>query len=60
MGVSGYRHDPTALPPGKRPDTHFIGGWVGPRASLDGCVNFRLPAGFDQRPVQPVAGRYTD
>ena len=21
--------------PGKRPDTHFVGGWVGPRAGLD-------------------------
>jgi hypothetical protein len=25
------------LPPGKRPDTHCIGGWVGPRAGLDEC-----------------------
>ena len=23
--------------PGKEPKTHFIGGWVGPRAVLDGC-----------------------
>jgi len=28
---------PTALPPGKRPGTHRIGGCVGPRAGLDGC-----------------------
>ncbi|KDR20851.1 hypothetical protein L798_04655 [Zootermopsis nevadensis] len=24
-----------ALPPGKEPGTHWIGGWVGPRAGLD-------------------------
>jgi hypothetical protein len=34
MGVSGQLHDPAALPPGKRPGTHFIGGWVGPKAGL--------------------------
>ena len=39
MGVGGQRHAPTALPPGKRPHTHCIGGWVGPRAGLDGCGN---------------------
>ena len=36
-GVGSQRHDPAALPPGHRLDTHCIGGWVGPRASLDGC-----------------------
>jgi len=24
-------------PPRERPDTYCIGGWVGPRARLDGC-----------------------
>jgi hypothetical protein len=33
--VSGQLHAPAALPPGKRPGTHFIGGWVDPRAGLD-------------------------
>jgi hypothetical protein len=37
MGVSGQLHAPAALSPGNRPGTHFIGGWVGPRAGLDGC-----------------------
>jgi len=36
MGVGGQSHTPAALPPGKRPDTHCIGGWVGPMAGLDG------------------------
>jgi len=33
---------------------------VGPRAGLDRCGKSRLPPGFDQRTVQPVASRYTD
>jgi hypothetical protein len=37
MGVGGQRHAPDALPPGKRPCAHCVGGWVGPRAGLDGC-----------------------
>ena len=40
-GVSGQRHAPAALPPGKRPGTHCIGGWVGPRSGLDGCGKSR-------------------
>jgi hypothetical protein len=58
--VDVQRHDPAALPPGKRPDTHFIGGWVGPRAGLDGCEKSRPPPGFDPRTVQSVVSRYTD
>ena len=39
MGVGGQRHAPATLPPGKRPSTQ--GGWVGPRAYLDGGVKSR-------------------
>jgi hypothetical protein len=60
MGVGGQQHAPAALPPGKRPGTHCIGGWVGPRAGLDGCRKSRPPPGFDPRTVQPVASRYND
>jgi hypothetical protein len=52
MRVSGQLHAPTALPPGKRPGTHYIEGWVDPRAGLDGCENSRPPPGFDPRTVQ--------
>jgi len=31
------RHAPTAFYPQGRPGTHCIGGWVDPRAGLDGC-----------------------
>ena len=42
MRVGGQRHAPATLPPGKRPGTHFIGGWVGPRDGLGGCENLAL------------------
>jgi hypothetical protein len=32
---------PRPLYPRERPGTHCIGGWVGPRASLDVCEKFR-------------------
>jgi hypothetical protein len=57
---------PLLLYPWERaPGTHFIGGWVDPRASLDdnGEVKIfdhtgtRTPAPLV---VQPIASRYTD
>jgi len=36
MGVGGHLHVLSALLLGMRPGTYSIGGWVGPRASLDG------------------------
>jgi len=38
---SGQQHAPAALYPRERPGTHFTGGWVGPRAGLDGCRKSR-------------------
>jgi len=34
----------------KRPGTNFTGGWVSPRAGLDGCGKSRPPMGFSPRP----------
>jgi hypothetical protein len=59
MGVGGHRHAPAALSR-ERPGTHYIGGWLGPRAGLDVCEKSRPPSGFDLRTVEPVASRYTD
>jgi hypothetical protein len=59
-GVGGQRHAPAAVSPGKRPGTHFIGGWVGSRDGLDGFEKYRRPTGFDPWTFQPVASRYTD
>jgi hypothetical protein len=41
MGVDGQLHAPAALPPGKRPGTQCIVGWVGPMAGLLGCEKSR-------------------
>jgi len=36
METSGHLHGLATLPLGERiPDTHWVGGWVGPRTGLD-------------------------
>jgi hypothetical protein len=36
MEMTGQLHAPAAFNTGERaPDTHWLGGWVGPRAGLD-------------------------
>jgi hypothetical protein len=57
--VSGQQHAPAALYPRWRLGSHWTGGWVGPRAGLDG-PKISTPPGFDPRTVQPVVSRYTD
>ena len=42
MEASGQFHAPVALPPGNEPTTYRIGGWVGPRACLDGLEKIKL------------------
>ena len=49
-----------ALPGSFTPRTHCIGGWMGPRAGLDGCGKSPSPTGFDPWTLQPVLSRYTD
>ena len=41
MGVVGQGDAPAVLPPGKRPGTHFIVGWLGTRGGVDGCGKSR-------------------
>jgi hypothetical protein len=52
-GVGGQRHAPAALPLGKRPGAHCIGGWVGPRSGLDGCGKSRLQRDSIPGPSSP-------
>jgi hypothetical protein len=52
--MSGQFHAPADLPPG----THWIGGWVGPRAGLDD-VKKRKFLTLPELELQPVASRYT-
>jgi hypothetical protein len=52
MEVIGQLHAPFALPPRKARGTHWIGGWVGPRASLDDVEKSKLltQRGLELRP----------
>jgi hypothetical protein len=50
---------PRPLYPGaKIPDTHYIGGWVGPRSGMDGCGKSLPPTGIDPRTFRHVSSRY--
>jgi hypothetical protein len=45
--------------------THWIGGWVDPRAVLDAVANRKIPSPLRESKsrtpiVQPIAQRYTD
>jgi len=51
-GVSGQQHAAAALYPRGRSGTHCTGGWVGPRAGLDGR-KISSPPGFDSGPSSP-------
>ena len=54
MGMGGQRHAPAALPPGKRPFTHCIGGWVDPKAGLDGYGKSRPKRDPTPEPSRPM------
>jgi len=58
-GVSVQQQAPAALYTRERPVAHCTGGWVGPRAGLDGR-KFSPPTGIRSRTFQPVVSRYTD
>jgi hypothetical protein len=57
--VGDVRHIPDALPPGKtrRPLYRRLGG---PQGRSGRVWTISSPPGFNPRPVQPVASRYTD
>jgi len=48
---SGQKHAPAALYPRERPGTYFTGGWVGPRAGLEGR---KISTHWDSIPDRPV------
>jgi hypothetical protein len=56
---------PGRFTPGERaPSTHWLGGWLDPRAGLDDVEKRKLltprDSNFNPSLVQPVASRYTD
>jgi 4-amino-4-deoxy-L-arabinose transferase-like glycosyltransferase len=57
---------PGRFTPGKKPPgTHWLGGWVAPRAGLDAVEKRKIPSLLrESNPpipiVHPVASRYTD
>jgi hypothetical protein len=51
--MGGQLHSPATLPPEKRPGTHCIGGWVGPRAGLDGWGKYRPDRDLIPGPSSP-------
>jgi hypothetical protein len=63
MEVSGPTSRPGRFIPRKSAlGTHWIGGWVGPRAGLDAVVkrkNSQPLSGLEHLIIQPVAQRYT-
>jgi hypothetical protein len=59
MRVGGQLHAPAALPPGKRPGTHCIGGWWAPGPVWTATENLD-PTRIRPRTVQPVASRSTN
>jgi hypothetical protein len=53
------------IPRERAPGTHWVGGWVVPRAVLDAAVKRKIPSPrWESNPrtpiIQPVAQRYTD
>ena len=60
MAVGDQDHVQAALPLGNKPDTHFTGGWMGPKADLDGCGKCRPPPGFNPQTFQAVVTCNTD
>jgi hypothetical protein len=58
MRMRGQRQVLAALPPGMT-SCHYIGGWLGTRAGLNGCGKSLLPPGCDPPIARPVANPYT-
>jgi len=50
--VSGQHHDPASLYSRERPGTNFTGGWVGPRAGLDGRKISSPPDSIPDHPAR--------
>jgi len=53
MAMSGQLHGPAALPPGRAPGTHWIGGWVGLEQFWTRWWREKFPAFAGNRTIEP-------
>ena len=60
MGLSGQRHSPAALLPGKETRYRFCSRQGGPQWRPGRVRKISPPPAFDPRTAHPVASRYTD
>jgi hypothetical protein len=58
MEVSGQLHALAALTPGRAPGTHWIGGWMGLKASLDVVGKKKNPC-WELNPSCPASSLVT-
>jgi len=54
MKVSSQYHAPATLPLANIPDTHWVWGWVGPRASLDDLEKWNIFPCWDSNLDHPA------
>ena len=59
LGVGGHCHSLAAVPQ-ERLGTHCVGGWLGPRAGLNGCRKSRPQPGFVPHTVPHILSHYAD
>jgi hypothetical protein len=62
MVVNGQLLAPAALHKERALSSHWIGGWVGPRAGLEAMVKRKIPIPcreLEHLTIQPLAQRYT-
>jgi len=50
---------PWPLYPREKPGSQCIGGWLSPRATLEGVQKILPATGFDPQTAQPIASLYT-
>jgi hypothetical protein len=60
MGLGGQFYALAAVPLGQKHGTHCTGGWVGPRADLDGCTKSHPKPGLCPWTIKPIESPYTN
>jgi hypothetical protein len=58
--VWGSGHAPAFYPGERAPDTHWIGGWVGPKARVDAVARINIPNPSQDSNPGPLASSLTE